>query len=404
MAWANFSDLYKLLAPRILTCGKNGTLYDGVMIIGGGRILWIGNQSEAPKIYCPEYKVPGNMTVIPGMINAHAHLHHHHVYREADNLKGMDLLNFLSGVKRKSSEKDMFGAIKSGIHECLSSGITTCVNNFPLFIPPIFDRGVRFGIRMVDLTVVKNYTDLRSVIRRVFPDGIHGSPPLKWRGIFLHTPIGVDSRTVEWICELRRRSNIPVGMHFLEFPEEMDYFAKWGAGSIAEEGRGHSISNPSTSINNLLRLNILAIHCNYLRKKSSVWDAALQANIVICPRSTIRLQNPLPSIKSLIDVGSNIIVASDSRSVAGSINLFEELRLLERYQPLSMPFESKIKLVTKNAADALGLESEIGSLDLNSYADFVIITDPDDFLRKSPVVQYTFVGGRLRYSSSSGAI
>ncbi|MFW9936833.1 MAG: amidohydrolase family protein [Candidatus Thorarchaeota archaeon] len=113
--------------------------------------------------------------------------------------------------------------------------------------------------------------------------------------------------------------------------------------------------------------------------------------LVICPRSNGYFGIGFPPINEILNLNLPISIGTDN-VMANNLDLFEELRYIYRiYRVLRkdsnaplITAKDLLKMITINAAMNFGLESEIGSISKEKFADFFMIdlNDPNLYLHK----------------------
>ena len=132
---------------------------------------------------------------------------------------------------------------------------------------------------------------------------------------------------------------------------------------------------------NLLADNTVMIHGIALKEKEIAEIAQVGATVCWCPVSNENLIGKHLNIKSCLENKVNVVLGTDS-TLSGSINLFAEMKFSKENFP-DVKSEDIFQMVTVNAAKALKLPAEYGSLE-NSSAELLALDkihdDPFDNL------------------------
>jgi imidazolonepropionase-like amidohydrolase len=80
-------------------------------------------------------------------------------------------------------------------------------------------------------------------------------------------------------------------------------------------------------------------------------------------------------LRQLLAAGAHVVIGTDSRGSNPDLSVMEELRFIARRFPDLDP-ATILRLGTWNAARALGVEAEVGSLEVGKRADFAVIELP----------------------------
>ncbi|MCP8304107.1 MAG: amidohydrolase family protein [archaeon] len=163
-------------------------------------------------------------------------------------------------------------------------------------------------------------------------------------------------------------------------------------------------------------LNFL-VHLTQARDEDIELVSKAKVPVVCCPRANSILGLGFPPISSMIRGGITVALGTDN-VMLNSADLFREmdytsriLRALEK-EPSTISSKEIMKMVTINAAKALKLDKEIGSIEEGKRADVVFINMGTKNLRsvKDPInsivhrvrpddIQAVMVGGKIVYGS-----
>jgi len=111
--------------------------------------------------------------------------------------------------------------------------------------------------------------------------------------------------------------------------------------------------------------------------------------VVHCPESNMKLASGYCPVKKLLDAGVNVALGTDGTASNNDLSMFGEMHSAALLGKLvaedasALSAMQTLRMATLNGARALGLDSQIGSLEKGKYADMVAV----DFgtLEMSPV-------------------
>ena len=129
----------------------------------------------------------------------------------------------------------------------------------------------------------------------------------------------------------------------------------------------------------VLRRRMVAAHCLTIPEADLPALADSPFAAVMCPSACMRSGAAAPPLLAMQAAGVNLAVGSDNVANNNSYDLFEELRTLAKLaafsqgRPGALSAESALRMATLGGARALGLESEIGSLEPGKSADLIAL-------------------------------
>jgi 5-methylthioadenosine/S-adenosylhomocysteine deaminase len=129
-----------------------------------------------------------------------------------------------------------------------------------------------------------------------------------------------------------------------------------------------------------LSRNMLAAHCSWLAKSEVGLLAKAEARVAHCPVSNMKLATggvaPLPE---MFEAGIPVGLGTDSASSNNTLDMFETMKVCallhkaHRWDPTILNAQKVLDLATIEGARALGVEKEIGSIEVGKRADIVLI-------------------------------
>ncbi|MDC6484318.1 TRZ/ATZ family hydrolase [Methylophilaceae bacterium] len=365
-------------ASWIFTSNSEGELLsDHSIVIKNDKIIDLIPQSKVLDHYEASdiYNLSDHI-LIPGLINTHTHAAMSIFKGFSDDLPLQDWLNNHIWPAEKKFVNSSF--VKDGsvlaLSEMLKSGITTF--NDMYFFPDataeaIKELGVRGNIGLVVLDFPTNYAaDPEDYLLKGFDFRD------KWRNeelittcIAPHAPYSVSDEAFNLINTYAEELNINIHTHLHETQWEVD-------DSIAKYG-----ITPVQRLNNLgiIGPSLMAAHCVHLNNQDMLTLAKNKVNIIHNPSSNMKLGSGIPDTSRMLEQNLNISLGSDGSASNNRLDIMEEMRLAallikgSTKSPELLPAKEVIKMATINGAKALGLESEIGSIEINKKADIVAI-------------------------------
>lgn len=119
-------------------------------------------------------------------------------------------------------------------------------------------------------------------------------------------------------------------------------------------------------------------HCVWVDRESVGQLARAGTNVVHCPSSNLKLGSGIAPIPEMLAAGCRVALGADGAPCNNRLDGFEEMRLAALIQkprlgPEALPAAKVLELATLGGARALGLEHEIGSIEVGKRADLVTL-------------------------------
>ncbi len=103
------------------------------------------------------------------------------------------------------------------------------------------------------------------------------------------------------------------------------------------------------------------------------------SHVAHCPSSNLKLASGIAPVAAMLEAGVNIGLGTDGAASNNRLDLFEEMRIAALLakgsggRPTSVPAQRALAMATLDAARALGLEAEIGSITPGKQADLAAV-------------------------------
>ncbi len=100
-------------------------------------------------------------------------------------------------------------------------------------------------------------------------------------------------------------------------------------------------------------------------------------NVVHNPAANLKLGSGIADVPGLLDREINVALGTDGVASNNNLNMFEEMKITailhKRESPLDIDEQQVLDMATVNGAEALGLEDEIGSVEIGKKADLITV-------------------------------
>jgi 5-methylthioadenosine/S-adenosylhomocysteine deaminase len=124
---------------------------------------------------------------------------------------------------------------------------------------------------------------------------------------------------------------------------------------------------------------LLAVHLTEATDDEASFMAKRGTNMVLCSGSIGIIDGLVPPARAFREAGGWVALGSDQASGNNCNNIFNEMKLtalfnkIKHRSPTAMPAWEVLRMATIEGAKAIGLEDEIGSLEVGKQADFCLV-------------------------------
>jgi len=365
----------------------------------------IATYQDAGRIELPEH------VLLPGFINMHTHSAMSLLRGYADDLNLQVWLNeHIWPIEKAFVGPDfVHDGTRLAIAEMLRGG-TTFFNDLYFFPEVTAAAAVEAGLRAcIGLPVIDVPTAWAGDENDYIDKGLRVSEswqnePLLNTAFSPHAPYSVGDDALRRIAKISTERDLRVHMHVLESGWEVDE-------SIRQHGKStlkrlHDVG--------LLNERLLAVHMTQLNGTDLTALASADVNVIHCPESNLKLGNGICEVGKLHDHGVNLALGTDSAASNNDLDLLAESRtaalLAKGYSadPCVMNAFQALEMLTINAAKALGMSNQLGSIEAGKLADLCAVRL--DSLHTTPMydvvshliytvssqqVSHVWVGGRM---------
>ncbi len=353
---------------------------DGALLVENGRIaavgplVKIGHANPGVEIrYFPRY------AMIPGAVNAHAHLG----FRRGDAPAGGSFSRWITELISRLPERESWlaEAARSSAREAIEAGTTFLADSSPYgdCLPYLAESGLA-GIVFAEFFPFQFGSPEEAVdsIEEKVLDLRRDLPPRVGVEMSVHAPYTVDPESSRLAARRARERGERLATHLSESPEEYEFVLR-GTGGLEHVfgepadwgGVGVSPVQYAESVE-LLGPDTVAAH---LATGVSEEDIEILARTGVaaahCPRSNEYLGCGVSPVPEMLGHGIRVGMGTDGLWSSPSMNLFEETLFAVELHGLNG--ETGLKLATLYGARALGIADETGSLETGKWSDFALV-------------------------------
>lgn len=366
-----------------VTMGPLGTVR-GDLTVRGGRITAVGTPRKGGSAHSEagiEIDAAGAI-VLPGLVQAHVHLCQTLFRGVSDDVDVVDWLHdWVWPLEQCHDEASMAASCRLGIAELLLGGTTTVLSMESVrHTDASFEAAAALGIRAF---IGKALMDHREPGTDMFGEGtddalaeVH-SLIERWHGTehdrlrVALSPRGPRNATVRlWqeVVTLAEEHDLVLHTHVNENRVQAERVARTGAGRDVEALAAWGALGP----------RLVMAHCVWPDAAELELMARHRPHVCHCPTANLKLASGVAPIPEYLTRGINVALGADGAACNNNLDIFQEMRLAALlhkplHGPRAMPAATVLQMATRGGAQALGMGSEIGTLEIGKRADIVIL-------------------------------
>ena len=355
----------------VLPEGSEDVIQETSLYIEGDKIAGIG---DMPAGFTADKVIDGtDKLVIPGLINCHTHSYMSFMRNVADDLSFMDwLFGTIDPIEQQMTDEDTYWGANLAIIEMMKSG-TTCFNDMQMNIHQTTRAVKESGMRAVicrGLVGSGNDEAGQSRLRQAYEerDAAKDCDRLTFK-LGPHAPYTCDDEFLKIVAAEAKKEKMGIHVHLSESESEISQIQeKYGCTPIALAEKCGIFDVPA-----------IAAHCVQVTDEDIAILKRKNVSVMTNPASNMKLGNGFAPIAKMLDAGINVCLGTDGAASNNCLNLFHELSLLTLIHkgtgktPQCVSAKEGFRIATINGAKALGLEKEIGSIEVGKKADLAIL-------------------------------
>jgi len=361
---------YTLLADDVLTLDARGTHHTpGAVGIEGARISYVG---PPPKALTGTVVRLEDCVLMPGLINVHTHTPMW-LFRglTEDVPRGEWLAGRMRPLEARVGPRELRAGGLAGCLEMLLGGVTTIADRYRA-MGDVADAIEASGLRAVvahslyDEGAERGLRDTESLLERF------GADPERsrvWVGLGPHATDTCGPALLGEVAVLAQRSGARVFIHLAQSEAEV----------AAVRARGHAGCAAYLDALGLLGPTVVVAHGTYLRDDEADLVGRRRTAVAHCPSSNAKLEGRVAPVARMRQAGAVVGLGTDAACCNNGMDLFAEMRtagLLNKVaadDPTAFPAADLLRMVTSDAAAALGIQHLVGSLEMGKRADVIAV-------------------------------
>ena len=382
------SELILIKNGTIVTMDRQDAIVHGDLLIRDGRIAEIDEKIGSD---ADETIDATDCAVLPGFVQTHVHLCQTLFRGSADDLSLIDWLKRRVWPMESAHTKESIRAsARLGIAELINGG-TTCaltmetVRHTEEVLRVVEESGFR---ATVGKCMMDKGDEVPSELHEERGESIRESVELieSWHGradgrvrccFAPRFAVSCTRELLAEVAELARTHHVMIHTHASENRSECEIVER-------ESGLRNVAYLDSLGISGS---HVVLAHCIHLDDEEMGILARTRTNVAHCPSSNLKLGSGIARVSEMLSRGVSVSFGADGAACNNRLDMFTEMRtaaLLQKalHGPEVLPAARVLRMATIDGARAMGLENEIGSLEIGKRAD-VIVVDLDQ-LHSSP--------------------
>jgi len=345
----------------------------GSLLIQNDKIVEISDKiglNDVDEVINAEDKV-----LIPGLVNTHTHLSMTLMRGLADDMQLETWLNnYIWPFEANLDGEHCYAGALLACAEMIKSG-TTCFNDMYFFMDHVAKAAEEAGIRgtlshgMIDFgDEEKRKQEFKESIRIIKKCHDTGDGRIKV-AFGPHSPYTCSQELLEGVKKESMKYGVRIHIHVSETQKEVsDIINEYG-------------NRPFEYLEEIdfLGSEITAAHGIWLSE--SEIDIIKERNVKIShnPSSNMKLSSGVSPVAELLGKGVNVSMGTDGSASNNNMDLLEEMKIAALLQkvktmdPTVLTAQDVFKMATINGANSLGLENEIGTIEVGKKADLVLV-------------------------------
>jgi 5-methylthioadenosine/S-adenosylhomocysteine deaminase len=357
------------------------------VLVRDGRIAWLGAPGQAPRAnrgVRRERLRAHDAAVLPGFVQAHVHLCQVLFRGLADDLPLLAWLRErIWPLEASHDEESLRTSAELGIAELLLGGTTT-----------ILDMGTTRHHDVVFAALEQ--AGLRALSGKAMMDRAEGAPRKlidstrqslnesdrlreSWHGRadgrlgYAYAPrfiLSCSPKLLRGVGERSRETGALVHTHVAEHKEERREVERLLGMSDLAALESHGLCGPQ----------VVMAHAVQLTKQEMRRAATLGTRFVHCPSANLKLASGIADVVELKKAGLVLGLGCDGAPCSNKLDALAELRLtlllskVKRGDARALTPLDALALLTIEGARALGLDRDVGSIELGKRADIAVVS------------------------------
>jgi 5-methylthioadenosine/S-adenosylhomocysteine deaminase len=364
----------------ILTLNDAWDIVEGAVSVRDGRIASIG--AEPTDAHDRTIDAAGAF-LLPGFIQTHIHLCQTLFRGYADDLKLMDWLRQrIWPMEAAHTPASLRAATRLACAELLRGGTTTILTMETVHdTDAVFESATEMGIRatigkcMMDAPSPDAPSRLHEDTSRSIDESValhrrwHGTAGGRIRSAFApRFAVSCSRELLEALAALSARELALVHTHASEQRDEVAIVRRQTGKANIEYLAEVGLATP----------RLCTAHCVWVDEREREILALHDVKVLHCPGSNLKLGSGIAPLPEMLAAGICVSLGADGAACNNHLDMFGEMRLAATLQamrngPGTVTARQVLWMATRNGARTLGLDQEVGSIQVGRRADLILV-------------------------------
>ncbi len=353
---------------------KNEVINNGGVVITDNIITAVARMDQLKDSSADEVIDAKRMVIMPGLVNSHTHLSMTLFRGVADDVPSINWLPIIWSIEKNINEEHCYIGALLGCLEMIKTGTTCFADQYwhmDHVATAVKEAGMRANLSQGILELNdpdKGARELQESISfaKKWHKSLDGRITCKLgpHSIYSCSPI-----LLQQTREAADEANLGIHIHVAEAPNEPQMAKKkYGETSIEH-------------LQNLgfLKGDVLAAHCVFVNDRDMEIMKKTNTAVAHCPSAMMKYGNDTAPIPELLSKNVTVGIGTDGCGSNNNLDMIEEMRTASflhktvKKDSIILPAPELIRMSTILGAKALGLDNEIGSIEIGKKADLIFL-------------------------------